>query len=418
MSEKCLATSKADMIPAEMSMRANRRIFLLNAAGAMAVHAAEPAEQVVLGVIGSGSRGTFVMTVFQKDPAVRVGAICDVYEPNLEKAVSTASQISGAKPKAYRNYKDLLADKAVDAVLIATPEHWHAQMVLDALAAGKDIYVEKPLCHTPEEGVRLLEAEKKARNIVQVGMQRRSYDLFQGARDVVAKRELGNVRMVRSWWLNNYLGGGVALKLDGPLDWEQWQGPAPRRKFDANRFRQWRFYSDYAGGIVADQGAHVFDGIHMLMGAGFPVAVNASAGRPHKPGVDQPESVVVVAEYSEDFIAVFSINYAAMQYKLRNDQLNQLDGDLARMDISREELKVFSKGAEDEPSIQLKSERGFGYATDLHVQNFLDCVRTRKTPTAPMRLAFQAALVVQMANLSLKQGRRLRWNAAAATVEN
>ncbi len=117
-------------------------------------------------------------------------------------------------------------------------------------------------------------------------------------------------------------------------------------------------------------------------------------------------------------MAVFSINYAAMQYKLRNDQLNQLDGDLARMDISREELKVFPKGAEDEPSIQLKSERGFGYATDLHVQNFLDCVRTRKTPTAPMRLAFQAALVVQMANLSLKQGRRLRWNAAAATIEN
>ena len=403
------------MIPA--SMQANRRIFLLNAAGAMAVNAAAPADQVVLGVIGSGSRGTFVMTVFQKDPSLRVGAICDVYEPNLEKALSTASQVPGSRPKVYRNYKDLLADKDVDAVLIATPEHWHARMVLDALAAGKDVYVEKPLCHTPEEGARLVEAEKKTRNIVQVGMQRRSYDLYQRGREVVAAGKLGTVRMVRSWWLNNYLGGGVARKLDGPLDWEQWQGPAPRREFDANRFRQWRFYSDYAGGIVADQGAHVFDGIHMLMGAGFPAAVNASAGKPHKPGVDQPESVVVVAEYPEDFIAAFSVNYAAMQYKLRNDQLNQFDGDLARLDIGREEYKVFPKGAEDEPTLKMKSERGFGYATDLHVQNFLECVRTRKTPTAPMRLAFQAALVVQMANLSLKQGRRLRWNAAAARVE-
>ncbi|HLH19139.1 MAG TPA: Gfo/Idh/MocA family oxidoreductase [Bryobacteraceae bacterium] len=398
-------------------MRSNRRIFLLNAAGAMAAHAAAPADQVVLGVIGSGSRGTFVMTVFQKDPAVRIGAICDVYEPNLEKAISTASRIPGSKPKAYRNYNDLLADPDIDAVLIATPEHWHARMVLDALAAGKDIYVEKPLCHTPEEGVRLVEAERQTRSIVQVGMQRRSYDLYQRGRELVAARQLGAVRMVRAWWLNNYLGGGVAQKLDGPLDWEQWQGPAPRRPFDANRFRQWRFYSDYAGGIVADQGAHVFDGIHMLMGAGLPAAVNASAGKPHKPGVDQPESVVAIAEYPEDFIAVFSINYAAMQYQLRNDQLNQLDGSQARMDIGREELKVYAKGSEDAPSMQFQSERGFGYATDLHVQNFLDCVRTRKTPTAPMRVAFQAALVVQMANLSLKQGRRLRWNAAAAKVE-
>jgi predicted dehydrogenase len=383
----------------------------------MAVHAASPADQVVLGVIGSGSRGTFVMSVFQKDPSVRIGAICDVYEPNLEHAVSTASQVRGDRPKVYRNYKDLLANKDIGAVLIATPEHWHAQMVLDALSAGKDVYVEKPLCHTPEEGARLVEAEQKTRSIIQVGMQRRSYDLYQRGRDVVSERKLGTVRMVRSWWLNNYLGGGVARKLDGPLDWEQWQGPAPRREFDPNRFRQWRFYSDYAGGIVADQGAHVFDGIHMLMGAGFPAAVNASAGKPHKPGVDQPESVVVIAEYPEDFIAVFSINYAAMQYKLRNDQLNQLDGDLARLDIGREELKVFPKGAEDEPSLQMKSERGFGYATDLHVQNFLECVRTRKPPTAPMHVAFQAALVVQMANLSLKQGRRLRWNAGARRVE-
>jgi predicted dehydrogenase len=399
-------------------MDTNRRTFLLGAGGAMMAHAAPPSDVVVLGVIGSGGRGTLVMTVFQKDPAVRVGAICDVYEPNLEKAVSTASQVPGTKPKLYRNYKELLADPEIQAVLIATPEHWHTQMVLDALAAGKDVYVEKPLCHTPEEGIKLVEAEKHTKSIVQVGMQRRSYDLFQQGRQVVSAHKLGTVRMVRSWWLNNYLDGGVARKLDGPLDWEQWQGPAPHREFDANRFRQWRFYSDYAGGIVADQGAHVFDGIHMLMGAGYPVAVNASAGKPHKPGVDQPESVVAIAEYPEDFIAVFTINYAAMRYKTRNDQLTQLDGDQARMDIGREEFKVFPQGAEEVASMQVKSERGFGYATDLHVQNFLECVRTRKTPTAPMWLAFQAALVVQMANLSLKNGRRVRWNAAAGRVEN
>ena len=396
-------------------MPLNRRTFLLTG-GALVAHAASPSDQIALGVIGSGGRGTFVMGVFQKDSAVRVAAICDVYEPNLERAVGEASKVPGNKPKIYRNYKELLADRDVEAVLIATPEHWHCQMVLDALAAGKDVYVEKPLCQTPEQGVTLVEAEAHTKSIVQVGMQRRSYDLYKDGREMVASGKLGTVRMVRSWWLNNYLGSGVAAKLDGPLDWEQWQGPAAHHSFDANRFRQWRFYSDYAGGILADQGAHVFDGIHMLMGAGYPLAVNASAGKPHKPGVDQPESVVAIAEYPEDFIGVFSINYAAMQYKLRNDQSNQLDGDGARMDIGREDLKVYLKGAEEEAAITKKSEKGFGWATDLHVQNFLECVRTRNQPAAPMKLAFQAALVVQMANLSLKQERRVKWNAEAGQV--
>jgi predicted dehydrogenase len=398
-------------------MNLNRRIFLLAGSGALVAHAAPPSDQVTMGVIGAGSRGTFVMGVFQKDSALRVGAICDVYEPNLERGVSTAAKAQNGAPKMYRNYKELLADKSVQAVLIATPEHWHYQMVIDALAAGKDVYVEKPLCHTPEQGVALVEAERKSKNIIQVGMQRRSYDLYQEGREVVASGKLGKVRMVRSWWLNNYLGQPKQTKLEGPLDWEQWQGSAEHRPLDPDRFRNWRYYSDYAGGIVADQGAHVFDGIHMLMGAGFPSAVNASGGKPHKPGVDQPESVVAIAEYPEDFVAVFTVNYAAMQYKFNNDQLNQLDGDQARMDIGRADFNVYMKGAEETAAITKHSPKGFNWATDLHVQNFLECVRTRKTPTAPMRLAFQAALVVQLVNMSLKNGRRYRWNAAAMKVE-
>jgi predicted dehydrogenase len=391
-------------------------MFLAAGAGYYVLRAA-PSETIHLGVIGSGSRGTYVMGVFQKNPGLQVTAICDVYEPNLEHALSAASHAGGQQPKAYRNYKQLLADKDIDAVLIATPEHWHHRMVLDALAAGKDVYVEKPLCHTPEQGVELVEVEKHSKQIIQVGMQRRSYDLYIAARKIVADGTLGNVRMVRSWWLNNYLGEQNKAPLEGKLDWEQWQGPAPKRAFDPNRFRHWRNYSDYSGGIVADQGAHVFDGIHMLMGAGCPSAVTASAGKPHVQAFDTPESVTACAEYPEDFLGVFSINYAAMKYKFRNDQLNQLDGDKGRMDVAREEYNVFLQGAEDKSVLSMKSDRGFNYATDLHVANFLQCVRTRRRPTAPMALAFQAALVVQMAGLSLKHGRRIRWNAATQKVE-
>ncbi len=371
-------------------------------------------DAIRLGVIGAGGRGTFVMSVFQKNSGLEVAAICDVYEPNLERGISAAKR-DGRAPRAYRNYQELLADKSVEAVLIATPEHWHYRMLLDALAAGKDVYVEKPLCQTPAQGVALVDAEKNSKQIIQVGMQRRSYDLYLEARKKMAAGALGRVRMVRSSWLNNYLDDRKTAALDGKLDWEQWQGPAPKRPFDPDRFRNWRYYSDYAGGILADQGAHVFDGIHMLMGAGYPESVTAAAGKPHR--FDTPESVTACAEYPEDFLAVFSINYAAMKYKPHNDQLTQLDGDKARLDIGRENWNLYLKGAEEKAGASMDSELGFSHATDLHVANFLECVRTRQRPTAPVALGFQAALVVQMANMSLKQGRRLRWNASARRVE-
>ena len=395
----------------------NRRTFLIAAGAARALRGA-PADEISLGVIGAGSRGTFVMGVFQKNAGVRVAGVCDVYEPNLENALSAAAKgQGGVAANSYRDYRRVLDDKSINAVLIATPEHWHHRMVLDALAAGKDIYVEKPLCQTPEQGVDLVAAEQRTKNIVQVGMQRRSYDLYLEGRRLVAAGELGAVRMVRSWWLNTSLDTKPATKLGGPLDWEQWQGPAERRPLDPDRFRHWRSYSEYSGGIVADQGAHVYDGIHLLMNASYPLAVNASGGRPHVPKVDTPESVVVIAEYPEDFLGVFSINYAAMRYRSRNDQLNQLDGDRARMDIGREELKIWRQGMEDAPAMTRQSATGFGKATDAHVENFLRCVRTRETPAAPMRLGFQAALVVQLANRSLKTGRRMRWNHERMRVE-
>jgi predicted dehydrogenase len=369
-----------------------------------------PSNRVSVGLIGSGGRGRYIMSLMKKDPAVQVAAVCDVYEPNLERGLSEAG---GAK--AYRNYKQLLDDKSINVVIIGTPEHWHHRMVLDAIAAGKDVYVEKPLCQTPEQGVELVEAAKRSRSVIQVGTQRRSYDLYIKARDVVRKGTLGDVRMVRSWWLNNMIDppGGT---LKGPLDWEQWQGPAPRRKMDPARFFHWRFYSDYSGGVVADQGAHVYDGIAMLMGAGYPVAVTASANKTQRPGVDTPETMVVSAEYPAEFLAVFSINYAAMRYKLVNDQMSHFDGNKARLDIGREHFAVYNLGAEDQP-VMRETSGGMSKASEDHVRNFLECVRTRTTPNATVESGFQAVLVLQMANVSLREGRRVRWNGAQMKIE-
>ena len=212
---------------------------------------------------------------------------------------------AGSQPKTYRNYKDLLADKRraggadCDAGTLALPDG------AGRARGGKRFYVEKPLCQTPEQGVALVEAEKKRKVRDSGGHAAAELRSLSGGAKDCGIGHVGQVRMVRSWWLNNYLGTAPATKLEGKLDWEQWQGPAEHRAFDPNRFRNWRQYSDYAGGIVADQGAHVFDGIHLLMNAGYPVAVTSSAGRkPHKAGVDTPESVVAIAEYPEDFLAV------------------------------------------------------------------------------------------------------------------
>ena len=389
----------------------NRRHFLIASATATAA-AAPPSEQIRMGIIGAGSRGRYLMNFYREEPGVQFGGVSDIYEPHLESGLSIAK--GSARP--YRNYKALLDDKSIDAVIVATPDHWHTQMLLDAVAAGKDVYVEKPLCNSPAEGVAILEAVGRSDRIVQVGMQRRSYDLFLKAREVVARGSLGHISMVRSWWLDNILRLSDK-KLEGPLDWKQFQGSAPSYTTDPLRFFEWRRFTDYSGGPITDVGPHVMDGITMLMGAGFPSAVNATAAPRRTEKVDTPEALVVAVEYPEGFLAVFSLNYDAMKYKQENDQLTQLDGEKARMDIGREQFAVFQKGQESMPVESLRSAQGFQHSVRLHVRNFLDCVRTRSQPSAPVAVGFQAALVGLMANESLRLGRKVKWNRERKRLE-
>lgn len=381
----------------------NRRIFFLSsAAGALAN---TPSDTVHLALIGSGGRGRRVMSEFRRDPDVKVHAVCDVYEPNLEAGLSAA----GPGTVAYRDYRQVLDDPEVDAVLIATPEHWHHRMTLDAMAAGKDVYVEKPLCHSPAEGKELVEAQRRSDRVVQVGMQRRSYNLYLEARDLRRSGALGTVRMVRTFWLNSRTEPRRS-PFEGPIDWKGWLGPAPEVPKDPLVFFNWRSLSAYSGGIAQDQGCHIFDSIHLIMDAGYPVSVNATALAPQVEGMDLPESVVVAAEYPQGLLAVFTINYNAMRYAMRADQLNAYDGALARMDIGREFLRIYPNNAPETSSQGREQPGGFAQATIDHVMNFLHCVRTRDEPRATIEKGFQAALIVQLANISIREGRRVLWN--------
>src|SRR5579862_9376882 len=173
----------------------HRRNFLAVTAASVS-QAQGFADPIRAGIIGSGGRGRYLTANF-KEIGVEMAAVCDVYEPNLQAGLQAAS--TGAKP--YGNYKRLLEDSAIGAVIVATPDHWHAQMVIDAVEAGKDVYVEKPMAHKIDDGFRVIEAVRRTKRVVQVGMQRRSFDLFQEGKELMDR--VGEVRLVNAWWVNN-----------------------------------------------------------------------------------------------------------------------------------------------------------------------------------------------------------------------
>ncbi len=387
----------------------DRRTFLLSSTAAMA------ADGPVRGaIIGAGGRGRYLTGEF-KEIGVQMAAVCDVYEPNLQAGLAVAS--SGATP--YSDYKKLLDDKSIQVVIVATPDHWHAQMVIDAVHAGKDVYVEKPLAHTIAEGDRIIAAVRQTRRIVQVGMQRRSSELFQDAYRQFKAGDLGDVRLINSWWYNHQ----ASIRnepLKGKLDWKQWLGNAPARPEDAQRFFNWYYYWDYSGGLMVGQAAHMLDVFHWFMGSAHPIAVTTAGGQANLPGVEVPETTTICLEYPENYFAAFTVGYKAMRYAPVNDQLAQFHGSKARFDLGRESYSLIRedpKAIDLKPSLEKRLPGSFGPATRAHIRNFLECVKTRQEPNAPVEAAQATNIALCMAMESLRKGRRIRFNPARRETE-
>jgi predicted dehydrogenase len=391
----------------------NRRIFLA-ATAASSLRTLPAQNRIRTGVIGSGGRGQLLTREF-KEIGAEMAAVCDVYEPNLAAGLKAAS--AGAKP--YGDYRRLLEDKSIAAVIVAVPDHWHARMVIDAVEAGKDVYVEKPMVHLPEEGFRVIEAARRTKRVVQVGSQRRSYDLFQAGKQVMESGRLGEVRLINAWWYN-HAGSIREPKIDGKLDWEAWLGSAPKRPLDPLRFRNWYYFYDYSGGLMVGQAAHVVDTFNWYMNAGYPKAVTCAGGDAHLPGVEIPETTTMIIEYPEDFIATFTVGYKAMKYPLERDQLYQFCGSKARFDVLRESHALYLESQEVDPPPVLHREQygSFARAQVQHMQNFLDCIKSRQDPNAPVEVGNQTAVALCMAVEALRKGRRVRWNGAEKRMES
>lgn len=392
----------------------NRRTFALTATAASYQSIRGANERIRTGIIGAGGRGRFLTGEF-KEIGAEMAAVCDIYEPNLQEGLKAAN--TGAK--SFSEYKKLLEDKSLDAVIVATPDHWHARMVIDAVEAGKDVYVEKPMAHAIPEGFDVINAVRRTKRVVQVGTQRRSAELFLEGKSIMDSGQLGDVKLVTSYWMN-YQASLSNRKLTGNLDWTKWLGSAPKRPIDETRFFNWYYFYDYSGGLLVGQAAHIIDCIQWFMNSKEPLAVTCVGGRSHLPGAEVPETATLSIEYPEDYLATFTIGYKAMRYNAFNDQLKQFHGSKARFDVGREWYSLYpeSNAVEMKPSVEKKKPGSFGPAARSHIRNFLDCIRTRKDPNAPVEAGQATNIVLCMGLDSLRSGRRLKWNGRTRQVES
>jgi predicted dehydrogenase len=251
--------------------------------------------------------------------------------------------------------------------------------------------------------------------VVQVGTQRRSSPLFQDGLALVRSGKLGEVRLVTSQWLN-YQASLRTRPLDGALDWKSWLGSAPKREVDPMRFHNWYYYWDYSGGLLIGQAAHMVDCIQWFMGTGIPSAVTCAGGEVNLKPAEIPETASMNLEYAaENLFATFTLGYKAMRYHTHNDQLAQYHGSKARFDVGRESYTVWpEQGAalQLKPDVTRDEPGAFNRATREHIRNFLECVRSRKEPNAPVEEGAKTAVALIMALEALRKGRRVKWDAA------
>lgn len=399
-----------------MSETTNRRRFMTGAgslAGASLLTAKSYGriiganERIQMGIIGAGGRGRSVMTSFNKfSDQCEFIHVCDVYEPNIAAAL----KLSRENAKTTMDYKEVLANKDVVAILNATPDHWHAGVLLDAVAAGKDAYTEKPFSYSIEQGHKMVKGVRATKQIVQVGMQRRSSEAVRGAKKIIDDGVLGEIVMARAQWFWNRKPMPKKLELAGKLDWERFQGPAKRHPLDERRFFHWRNFSDYNGGHMTDQGTHLMDVIQWFCNQGKPPQSAVCQGMitVHK-GADVPDTFSAVFEYP-GFLATWTLCYGN---SYEESWKIFLQGKKATMVIDDDGYRVFAEPwsrPNAMPPAILHEYKG-GIPTDPHVKNFLDCVKSRQEPNAPVEVGANAVTGPHLANLALRSQKRVSLSA-------
>ncbi len=370
------------------------------------------ADRVRLGLIGCGSRGTGDMINFVKLGNTDVVALCDVYGAQMDRAKQNAPN---ARP--FKDHRQLLEMKDLDAVLIAVPDHWHKAITIDALDAGKDVYVEKPLTLRYEEGPEIVKAARLNNRICQVGMQQRSgRHYLQAKQEYFDTGKLGKITLVRTWWHGNGFHLRKApdsLKTQpADLDWGRFLGPLRWRDYDGQQYFNWRAYLDYGGGQVTDLFTHWIDVVHMFMGDDIPVAASASGGvYKYKDGRTAPDTINVLLEYPSQFTATFE---ATLVPGITGAGI-EFCGTDGRLWITRQRFEYYAVPAPGAPGQRPVAPppvvvQASGNMDQDHIQNFLDCVRSRKTPNGDVLIGHRSAQASHLGNVAYLERRRIEFD--------
>jgi predicted dehydrogenase len=449
-----------------MSDRINRRDFIKRSAATGAGagltlgmsrrseaafdNAGGPNGRVTLGFIGTGARAHQVLDDVMNIPGFEVVALCDAYKGRLAHAVERTK----GRAKAYNNHRELLAAPGVDAVYIGTPDHLHKQQAIAALEAGKDVYIEKPLSYTVNEGVEIIAAVKKTGRILQVGSQNISSPAQIKAREIVASGRLGQITLIRATYNRNTAGGAWIYPIPPDanpqtVNWEMFLGAAPKRPFSAERFFRWRCYEDYSGGMATDLFVHVMTTIHFVMGAQAPQMVTAAGSLYRwKESRDVPDTLDAIMQYPEGFTVNLSGTFNNQSSGERGIQILGTKGTLT---LGRELVFTPDNPIEDngwivdswpsdlqeayykdpkviaaempqrwDPVVIEGEERWNGVgrnSTMLHFENFLKAVRDRKQPVEDVYAGHRAAAVAHMVNLSAKQKTPVFWDRSRDNIK-
>ncbi|HYL72678.1 MAG TPA: Gfo/Idh/MocA family oxidoreductase [Bryobacteraceae bacterium] len=380
-------------------MDQDRRKFIASALAAAPLFVPRQAfganDRLAYGLIGAGGRGRYLNRNFQKLGAECV-AVADVYEPNLQAGLKESPNA-----KNYVDYHDLLAQRGLDAVVIATPDHHHCPMLLAALDAKKDVYLEKPMSHSLEESRRMIQAVRKTSQIVQVGMQRRSAPSVIKAKEIVDSGILGKITLVKPMWNWNVSHELNNSPLPGKLDWKRFLGAAKDRDLEPMRFRSWRYFWDYSGGNMTDQGTHLMDVVQWFTNAGLARSAVCYGQVAKMTGSEAPDVFCAVFEYPH-LMSTWTLNYCN---SCDNDWSIQFQGDQGTMWLNNAGFRIWKEPWPKNPDPVQQMEAPI--RIEPHIQNFLDCARSRKEPNAPVEVGASAVSAPHLANLAFHQKRQV-----------
>ncbi len=400
-------------------------------------------DRVRIGCIGVGNRGIQVLDAFCSHPDAQVVALADVYEPYLNGQYDRADarfkalgrQIPRKQPDfgsavdRYPDFRRLLDRKDIDAVIVATPDHWHAIQAIMACESGKDVYVEKPLAIAVREGRRIVDAARRTNRVVQVGTQRRSSALFAELGELIRSGAIGKVTVARAYLTSNMApdGIGIAPDSDPPegFDWDMWLGPRPARSFNPNiapyKFRWWQLYSSQ----MANWGVHYVDLLRWLVGESAPASLSAHGGAfAVKDARTIPDTAEVIFEHSSGMLMIFG-TYEASGHPALNAGEVEIRGTLGTVyaGLGRFEVVPERGGQFQDPRPRCKpitrtAREGYGELDRAHARNFLDCVKTRNRPNADVEDGHRSTTFALLANIALATKARLDWDAGAERFTN